>query len=267
MGVLPTPRKIKIPTGDSNSEASSAPQTDDESGRATPASSVAGGPAGGLQPGSAPTGLASLVSKNIGYRLHMKQGRRSRQRFENEKMLMAIYGAEAEDFEPCRVGEGKSKFEEILEDMAMVDDFINQEEGKYFTIQEEDEEGEEEIDEENVKAEDAYLRISKRLRATLKTGYAIGTLEYIEETLSQSFSEDPTRKFVKEMNSYERLLVHALSKYYCLNSHSIDMEGKRLIKVENPRKTFCKRDPGLAKFLKMRKNRIADEYARMFRDV
>ena len=27
MGVLPTPRKIKIPTGDSNSEASSAPQT------------------------------------------------------------------------------------------------------------------------------------------------------------------------------------------------------------------------------------------------
>ncbi len=41
-------------------------------------------------------------------------------------MLMAIYGAEAEDFEPCRVGEGKSKFAEILEDMAMVEEFINQ---------------------------------------------------------------------------------------------------------------------------------------------
>ena len=41
---------------------------DDESGRVTPASSVAGGTAGGLQPRPAPTGLAALVAKNIGYR-------------------------------------------------------------------------------------------------------------------------------------------------------------------------------------------------------
>ena len=39
---------------------------------------------------------------------------------------MAIYAPEAEDFEPIKVGQFKSKFSQLMENMAAVEDFINQ---------------------------------------------------------------------------------------------------------------------------------------------
>eukprot|EP00088_Acartia_fossae_P002833 TRINITY_DN11181_c0_g2_i2.p1 TRINITY_DN11181_c0_g2~~TRINITY_DN11181_c0_g2_i2.p1 ORF type:complete len:267 (-),score=86.30 TRINITY_DN11181_c0_g2_i2:206-1006(-) len=265
MGVLRQPRKIHIPTGDSNSEMSSAPEnTDDESGRNTPAQSQL---AANGRPRPTPTGLPALVSRNIGYRLHMKKGRRSKQRFENERLLMTMYGVDSEDYEPGRdMGkEYNSYFSDMLENHGALDDFLNQEEGKYFTIQEEGEEEDfdflEDIEdnskEEKVQAEDAFLRIGWRMRQALKRNVPFGMLRGIEESINENFCKDPESQYVCELSSFERLLVHALSAYYSLNSYSYDMNGKRVVKVENPRKTFNKKDPGLTDYLLLR-NKLID---------
>lgn len=249
MGVLPFPRKVKIQTGDSNSEASSAPNTDDESGRATPATIQVA-----QAPRPAPKGLPALVAHKIGQSLQYKKGRRSKHRFDNERLLIAIYGIEEEDFEPGRHSEHKDYFTDILEQHQLVDDFLNQEEGKYSTIQEEQDEEIEEVSEENVQAEEAFMRIGWRLRQVLKKKVTMTILENIEDSINQNFVQDPESPYVSELaNGYERLLVHCLSGYYSLNSHSYDMNGKRLIKVENPRKTFNPKDPGLAEYLQLRR--------------
>jgi len=244
MGVFPFPRKVKIQTGDSNSEASSNPVTDDESGVTTPASIQVQRPA--------PKGLPALVASNIGQRLMYKKGKRSRQRFENERLLIAIYGIESEDYEPGMHYEHKAFFTDVLQQHQLVDEFLNQEEGKYSTIQEEEEEIEVHS-EESIQAEEAFLRIGFRMRQVLKNNKTMEILENIEDTINQNFVKDPESKFVSELPAYERLLIHAISKYYSLNSHSFDMNGKRLIKVENPRKTFCPKDPGLAEYMKLRR--------------
>jgi len=246
MGVFPFPRKVKIQTGDSNSEASSNPATDDESGVTTPAASI-------QVPCPAPTGLPALVASNIGQRLILKKGRRSRQRFENERLLVAIYGIESEDFEPDNHCEHTSYFTDVLQQHQLVDDFLNQEEGKYSTIQEEEEEEIEVRTEESFQAEEAFLRIGFRMRQVLKKNVRMDILEEIEDTINQNFVKDPESKFVGKFDGYERLLTHAVASYYSLNSHSFDMNGKRLIKVENPRKTFNPKDPGLAEYMKIRR--------------
>jgi len=261
MGVIKQPRKILIQTGDSNSEQSSAVVSEDESGRSTPASvSTVGGPA-------PPNPVCpALVSRNIGYRLKLKKGRRSKQRFENERLLMTMYGIDSPE---CEAGhdvckESTSYFTDLLEgeNGHILDAFLNNEESKYFNCQEEEEEEEGTEDKESredreqrFQAEDAFLRISFRLRQALKKNVPLGMLSGIEETINQQFQQDPVSEFVCEMSSFERLLVHALSAYYSLNSYSMDQNGKRVVKVENPKRFFFKKDPTLAEYLVIR-NRV-----------
>jgi len=264
MGVLPNARKVHIHTGDSNSEMSSSPNTDDESGVSTPAQVPI---ATGRPPRAQPTGLPALVSRNIGYRLHLKKGRRSKQRYENERLLVAMYGVDSDDVESGRdlCKQYRSHFQDILDkqNQEILDEFLNQEEGKYFTIQETEEEEEEELaredeqicTEEQVQAEEAFLRISWKMRQALKKNIPHGMIKHIEENINQNFITDPSSQYVCEMSSYERLLVHALSAFYSLNSYSYDQDGKRLVKVENPRKTFNPKDPGLAEYLLLRNNK------------
>jgi len=261
MGVLPNARKVHIHTGASNSEMSSSTNTDDESGVSTPAQVPI---ATGRPPRPQPTGLPALVSKNIGYRLHLKKGRRSKQRYENERLLVAMYGVDSEDIESgkdlCK--QYRSHFQDILEqqNQDILDEFLNQEEGKYFTIQETEEENdltredEQVCTEEQIQAEDAFLRISWRMRQALKRNIPHGIIKNIEQNINQNFITNPSSEYVCEMSSYERLLVHALSAFYSLNSYSYDQDGKRLVKVENPRKTFNPKDPGLAEYLLLRYN-------------
>merc|ERR1719312_751212 len=99
--------------------------------------------------------------------------------------------------------------------------------------------------EEEFEAENAFLRISYRLRCALKKNVPLGMLRGIEETINQTFEKDPVTEYVCEMSSFERLLVHALSAYNSLNSYSFDCGGKRLVKVENPKSKFFKKDPTL----------------------
>jgi len=264
MGVLPNARKVHIHTGGSNSEMSSSPNTDDESGVSTPAQVPI---ATGRPPRAQPTGLPALVSRNIGYRLHLKKGRRSKQRYENERLLVAMYGVDSDDVESGRdlCKQYRSHFQDILDkqNQEILDEFLNQEEGKYFTIQETEEEEEEELaredeqicTEEQVQAEEAFLRISWKMRQALKKNIPHGMIKHIEENINQNFITDPSSQYVCEMSSYERLLVHALSAFYSLNSYSYDQDGKRLVKVENPRKTFNPKDPGLAEYLLLRNNK------------
>jgi len=263
MGVIKQPRKILIQTGDSNSEQSSVAATDDESGRETPVAPSAGGGVEGRRNPLCPL----LLSTKIGYSLKMKKGRRSKQRFENERLLMAMYGVESQDYQPgqdvCK--NTNSHFTELLDDenRAILEEFLNNEESKYFNVQEEEEdelendlnEPREEIAEQNFQAEDAYMRIGTRLRQAFKKSVPLGMLRAIEDDINDSFTKAPTGEFVCELSSFERLLVHALSAYNSLNSHSFDgKNGKRVVKVENPRKNFEKKDPLLTEYIIARNN-------------
>jgi len=177
-----------------------------------------------------------------------------------------MYGIDSPE---CEAGhdvckESTSYFTDLLEgeNGHILDAFLNNEESKYFNCQEEEEEEEGTEDKESredreqrFQAEDAFLRISFRLRQALKKNVPLGMLSGIEETINQQFQQDPVSEFVCEMSSFERLLVHALSAYYSLNSYSMDQNGKRVVKVENPKRFFFKKDPTLAEYLVIR-NRV-----------
>lgn len=255
MGVINKSRKILIQTGDSNSEQSSAPASDVESGYTTPAAVV---------PGIRPLCPATLT-RNIGYRLKMRKGARANRRFENERLLMSMYGGdslEGEEFQDVNQPT-YSYFTDLMDETnrEILEEFLNNEESKYFNVQEENEELEpdtrtlEEMEQE-FQAEEAFLRISGRMRQALKKNVPLGMLRGIEETINDSFSKDPESDYVCALSSFERLLVHALSAYNCLNSYSFDQNGKRVVKVENPRKCFFKKDPTLTDYISVRNNLV-----------
>lgn len=271
MGVIREPRKILIQTGDSNSEQSSAPATDDESGRSTPAMSAQGATAPGRRN---PLLCPNLLARKIGYSLKLKKGRRSKQRFENERLLMMMYGMESEDYQPGQevCNKPNSYFTDLLDDdnKTILEEFLNNEESKYFSVleEEEEEENEEEGRDEHSKctpptvdelkqefqAEEAYLRIGSRMRQVFKKSVPLGMLRAIEDDINDAFIKSPCGEFESELSSFERLLVHALSAYNSLNSYSYDRGGKRVVKVENPHKQFYKKDPLLTEYIIKRNN-------------
>lgn len=261
MGVINKPRKVHIQTGrDSNSEQSSAPPSDVESGYTTPRAQVAAQDvASSNTRGFNPTAL----SRHVGYRLKMKKGARANRRVENERLLMSMYGFDSLDADESQdVNQPTySYFTDLMDEQnrEILEEFINNEETKYFNLQEEDEEdneNEEDVEEKEAKfqAEEAFLRISGRLRAALKKNVPLGMLRGIEESLNENFSKNPESEFVLALSSYERLLVHALSAYNCLNSYSFDQNGQRLVRVENPRRQFFKKDPTLTDYVAIRNN-------------
>jgi len=249
MGVLPGFGRAKIQTGGS-SASSAVPSDDDQSGRTTPAMSVDGAP-------PPPPVCPVLVRRNIGYRLKMKGGRRSKQRFENERTLMTMFGVETDCETGLDVHQSRSYFSDMLEgeNGHLLDNFLSNEESKYFNMQEEEEEEEkDDVGEEKFEAEHAFLKIGYKLRCALKRNVPLGMLRGIEDSLNQTFEKDPLTEYVCELNSFERLLVHALSAYNSLNSYSFDSAGKRLVRVENPKPVFNKKDPTLTDYLMLRNN-------------
>jgi len=92
MGVIRQLKQVVIAEPNSG-EQSTAPATDDESvtsGQATPVPI-------NTRTRNTSTITPALVRRELGYKFKMKQGRRTKQRCENEKMLMTMYGMDAED--------------------------------------------------------------------------------------------------------------------------------------------------------------------------
>jgi len=252
MGVIRQLKQVVIAEPNSG-EQSTAPATDDESsvasGQSTPVPARPVRGSNAISP--------ALVRRHLGHhRLRLKQGRRTKQRCENEKMLMTMYGVEEED---ALAGvdiaqETKSYFLDLMsmENEELLDQFINNEEPKFFHKEKYSRKSKK-VTEDNFEPEEAFMKIGFNMRQALKKHPPMGMLEGIEEKITETFSENPNSEFVAEdMTSFERLLLHALCAYNALNSHSFDFGGKRIIRVENPYSTFFLRDPSLCKYLVQR---------------
>jgi len=251
MGVIRQLKQVVIAEPNSG-EQSTAPATDDESvtsGQATPV------PAPNLRTRNTSAISPALVRRELGYKLRMKQGRRTKQRCENEKMLMTMYGIDAEDAMGEDIAqETKSYFLDLMnmENDVLLDQFINNEEPRYFS-KEKITRKVKKVTAENFEPEEAFLKIGFNMRQALKKHPPMGMLEGIEDKINETFTTNANSEFVAEdMSSFERLLLHALCAYNSLNSHSFDFGGKRIVRVENPYATFFLKTPGLCSYLRSR---------------
>jgi len=206
-----------------------------------------------------------------GHKLTLKKGRRSRQRYENEREL--AYEAFGCSEVPTEVLEGwdimprpsRSQFAVLLEaeNANVLCDFIEDrietvdsapavKATNYGTATTEDANC-------NFDPEKSFLGISAALRGALKKHYHEGALMALEKEITNFFLENPRSEYVADDNlsSYERLLAHAASKYHNLQSKSFDIgSGRRKLTVENPlAEKFNPMDPTLAQYLKIRSNR------------
>jgi len=246
MGVIKNHMKqVGIPTGMSSAELSGAVTTDDESvtsGQHTPVP----------PPSSQPKGLcATMLRRSLGHRLQMKRGRRTQQRCENERMLMAMYGIDSEEGEDIPQ-QGKSYFLDLLQqdNEELLEQFINNEEPKYFNKEKRNKRKRAETESAEFEPEEAFLKIGSNLRQALKHQLPLGMLQGIEDRLDDTFSANPNTEYmVEDMSSFERLLLHATCAYYALNSHSFDFGGRRTVRVENPWGKYKGRNPRLAEYL------------------
>jgi len=199
------------------------------------------------------------VRRNLGtHNVRMKQGRRTKQRLENEKMLMSMYGIDEEDLMGTDVSpQTRSYFMDLVsgENEELLEQFINNQEQKYFSEQRITRRAAR-VEEDNFEPEDAFMKIGFNLRQALKKHPPMGMLEGLEEKITDKFTTNPNSEFVcEDLSSFERLLLHALCAYNSLNSHSFDFAGKRLVRVENPHRSFFRRNPGLCSYLLERMNK------------
>jgi len=176
-----------------------------------------------------------------------KRGRRVQQRRQDERMLMAMYGADFEEGEDI-AQQGTSHFIHLLHDPALLDMFLSNEEqeltdqGK-LARKAEGEAG----------PEEAFLRIGFGLRQALRRRVPLGMLRGIEEGLLATFAGDAEAELlVRGVSSYERLLVHAASAYYSLSSCSTEVAGARVVRVANRGGRYCLREPRLHQYLATR---------------
>lgn len=96
---------------------------------------------------------------------------------------------------------------------------------------------------EMLSGEDAFRNMDRNLRSFLRKGKVpLGFLSYLEERVTSFFLDNPLEIFVSEsMSSYERLMLHAISQYHQLLSHSVDANDAsqgRFVKVVNPHQDF-----------------------------
>ncbi|XP_059197869.1 R3H domain-containing protein 4 [Centropristis striata] len=88
-------------------------------------------------------------------------------------------------------------------------------------------------------AHDCFLRIDRRLRATLRRKrFPMGTLEVLEENLVSFFRDEPRSVYETNLSSFERLLLHSICQYMDLVSASTDYNGSRRTKVMNKQEEF-----------------------------
>lgn len=242
------PHKVVTAAARSDSEPSTAPVTDTES----VASSGTVTPVPALHPSR--TARQQLCPRLLGNRLRTKQGRRTKQRLDNERMLMVMYGVDDEELEGCDIApQTRSHFLDLMssENEALLEEFINNEEEKFFHKEKRGRKRKQ--SQEGFQPEEAFMKIGFNMRQALKKHPPMGMLENIEEKLNERFSENPNTEFLSdEMSSFERLLLHALAAYNALNSHSFEFGGKRVVRVENPHSTWFRRDPGLCEYLARR---------------
>jgi len=257
MGVIRQPRQAVIPSSGrstDNSNNNTANNTDTES----VASSGTVTPVPIINPREA--GVCPMqVRRNLGtHSVGMKRGRRTKQRLENEKMLMSMYGIDEEDLMGADVSpQTRSYFMDLVsgDNEELLEQFINNQEQIYFSKQRNSRRAPR-VDEDNFEPEDAFMKIGFNLRQALKKHPPMGMLEGLEEKITDKFSTNPNSEYVcEDLSSFERLLIHALCAYNSLNSHSFDFAGKRLVRVENPHHSFFKRDPGLCSYLLERMNK------------
>jgi len=205
-----------------------------------------------------------------GHKLTLKKGRRSRQRYENERAL--AYEAFGCSEVPPEVLEGwdimprpsKSHFAVLLEadNVNVLLDFVEDKiEAANFVAAKASKDGSAnwEDDNYNFDPEKAFLGISTALRGALKKHYHEGALMALEKDIIDFFRDNPKAAYVADDNlsSYERLLAHAASKYHHLQSRSFDDgSGRRKLSVENPLgEKFSPMNPTLAQYLRIRSNK------------
>ncbi|XP_037530428.1 R3H domain-containing protein 4 [Nematolebias whitei] len=100
-------------------------------------------------------------------------------------------------------------------------------------------------------AQGCFLRIDRRLRATLKRKQIpMGTLEVLEENLLSFFNAEPQSVYTTVLSSsFERLLLHAICQYMDLVSASINYNGSRRTEVANKQEEFLPPDLLLSAYL------------------
>jgi len=261
MGVIRQPRAAVAPSSGrstDNSEANTAQNTDTESvtssGTVTPVHRGQNGQQSGICP--------VQVRRNLGTHMHslrMKKGRRTKQRAENEKLLMSMYGIDEEDLVGAEIPhQTRSYFMDLIEmeDEELLDQFINNQEPRFFNKEKVNRRQQmKQMDQESFQPEEAFMKIGFNLRQALKKHPPMGMLEGLEEKITETFAANPQTEYVcEDLSSFERLLLHALCAYNSLNSHSFNFAGKRMIRVENPYATFFRRNPGLCEYLHSRMN-------------
>lgn len=87
-----------------------------------------------------------------------------------------------------------------------------------------------------------------------KNNLPVGMLQFLEDELVSFFVAMPTQTYIsRQLNSFERLLLHSVSDYHRLKSLSFDSEpeGVRLVRVKNPRKEFFSPPLLLAQYVEM----------------
>jgi len=210
-----------------------------------------------------PSPASGRKYQRCGHKLVLKKGRRSRQRCESERSLaVEVFGSADIPEEALEgwdiVNPGRSHFTTLLtqsENADLLKEFVD---GAFVDGGNDD--NEEARGKPPVRPaypenpEEAFLSISTALRGALKKHYNEGALDALEQEIMEFFKENPGDDFVADhLDSYERLLAHAASKYHQLQSRSFDEDGKRKIKIGNPSKNeFHPIDPSLSKYLKIR---------------
>ncbi|KAK2177486.1 hypothetical protein NP493_595g00029 [Ridgeia piscesae] len=107
-------------------------------------------------------------------------------------------------------------------------------------------------------AEECFDRIDRNIRGFLRKKHLpMGKLEHLEEEVVSFFTSCAKDVFVCRIaNSFERLLLHALSQYLDLLSHSYtDEDGTRHTLIENKNQEFHLPDLGLAQYLESFQNK------------
>jgi len=255
MGVIRQPIQKKVVIAHINSaEQSTAPPTDDESissGHVTPVPQPTNR--------SISSAVADVLKRRglVCSRMSTKQGlgRRTQQRSDNEKLLMAMYGVDCEDGGDIPQA-SRSYFQDLLhcDNEELLEQFINNEEPRFYSKQKINRRMRPETD-EDFDPESSFLKIGSGMRQALKKHLPLGMLEGLENKVTETFLTNPNTEYVADsLTSFERLLLHAICSYNSLNSHSFDFGGKRLVRVENPFGKFFERDPSLCQYLGIRGN-------------
>nr|ACO15121.1 C19orf22 homolog [Caligus clemensi] len=182
-------------------------------------------------------GIQAPSSK--GTTLALKKGRRSRHRYENEKLLTTQHEDEL-IWDVVDRSSSSPRFSDLNEDLmtrfyygdsvSNDEDECNQSSNRNGERAKANAENPEDFD-----PEVAYLSIGFNLRTALKKSLPVGMLSRLEEEIVDFFTENPHSFYIAdELSSFERLLVHACSSYHCLRSYSFNESGKRKLRIGNP---------------------------------